>query len=365
MNQMNAVNEFAVFPGLELLSSAVVLIDKHNCISYINPAAEHLFDVSRKSAKRSRLKKVFLNPSVLLIGIEHARKYRCSYIQHEIPFQIHDEKKIELSFTVTPVEEFNEHDCLIEFFCPSQQTKIAREQRIILETNHSRELIRNLAHEIKNPLGAVRGAAQLLDHELDREELHEYTSVIIKEADRLKNLLDRLLTPHKIPQMKEFNIHEVLERVRSLILAEFSSGLQIERDYDLSLPNLFGDDQQITQSLLNIARNAAQALSGRGLIKLKTRVSRRITLANEFFKLGLLIEISDNGPGIPQSLIDKIFFPLISGRNDGSGLGLSLSQTFISQHSGTIDVESQPGNTCFTVLIPIKPMRNLGEQANG
>jgi two-component system nitrogen regulation sensor histidine kinase GlnL len=165
--------------------------------------------------------------------------------------------------------------------------------------------------------------------------------------------------------MKEFNIHEVLERVRSLILAEFSSGLQIERDYDLSLPNLFGDDQQITQSLLNIARNAAQALSGRGLIKLKTRVSRRITLANEFFKLGLLIEISDNGPGIPQSLIDKIFFPLISGRNDGSGLGLSLSQTFISQHSGTIDVESQPGNTCFTVLIPIKPIRSLGEQANG
>ena len=362
---MNAFKEFSAFPGLELLSAAVVLIDKHNCISYINPAAEHLFDVSRKSAKQSSLKRVFLNPSALLIGIEYARKYRCSYIQHEIPFQIHDQKKIELSFTLTPVEDVNEHEFLIEFSCPSQQTKIAREQRIILETNHSRELIRNLAHEIKNPLGALRGAAQLLDHELDREELHEYTSVIIKEADRLKNLLDRLLTPHKIPQMIEFNIHEVLERVRYVILAEFSSGLRIERDYDLSLPGLVGDDQQITQSILNITRNAAQALCGRGLIKIKTRVTRRVTMANQFFKLGLLIEISDNGPGIPKSLIDKIFFPLISGKHDGSGLGLSLSQTFISHHSGTIDVESQPGHTCFTVLIPIKPSQNSGERANG
>ncbi|MDA0237524.1 MAG: nitrogen regulation protein NR(II) [Proteobacteria bacterium] len=362
---MNAVNEFSPFPGLELLSAAVVLIDKHNSISYINPAAEHLLDVSRKSAERSPLKKIFLNPSALLIGIEHTRKFRCSYIQHEITFQIHDEKKIELSFTVTPLEDFNEHDFLIEFFCPSRQIKIAREQRIILETNRSRELIRNLAHEIKNPLGAIRGAAQLLDRELDREDLHEYTSVIIKEADRLKNLLDRLLTPHKMPQMTEFNVHEVLERVRSVILAEYSSGLRIERDYDLSLPSLFGDYQQITQSLLNIARNAAQALRGQGLIKIKTRVSRRVTLANQFFKLGLLIEISDNGPGIPQSLIDKIFFPLISGRNDGSGLGLSLSQTFISHHSGTIDVKSQPGDTCFTVHIPIKPNKNVGEHTNG
>ncbi|MDA9993832.1 nitrogen regulation protein NR(II) [Burkholderiales bacterium] len=361
---MNAIKEFADFPGLEMLSSAVVLIDQHNCISYINPAAEHLFDVSRKSAKGTSLKKLVVNPSAMLIGVEHARRYRCSYIQHEIPFQIHDYKKTELSFTVTPVGDISDHDFLIEFSCPSQQTKIAREQRIISETSHSRELIRNLAHEIKNPLGALRGAAQLLDRELDKEDLHEYTSVIIKEADRLKDLLDRLLTPHKIPQMASFNIHEVLEQIRSVILAEFSSGLRIERDYDLSLPEMFGDKQQITQAFLNIARNAAQALCGKGLIKMRTRVARRVTLANQFFKLGLFIEISDNGPGIPKSLIDKIFFPLVSGKNDGSGLGLSLSQTFISHHNGTIDVESQPGNTCFTVLIPIKSTQDSGEHVN-
>ena len=227
------------------------------------------------------------------------------------------------------------------------------------------EMARQVAHEIKNPLGALRGAAQLLDRELDKEELHEYTSVIIKEADRLKDLLDRLLTPHKIPQMTGFNIHEVLEQIRSVILAEFSSGLRIERDYDLSLPEILGDKQQITQAFLNVARNAAQALCGKGLIKITTRVARRVTLANQFFKLGLFIEISDNGPGIPKSLIDKIFFPLVSGKNDGSGLGLSLSQTFISHHSGTIDVESQPGNTCFTVLIPIKSTQHLGEHTNG
>jgi two-component system nitrogen regulation sensor histidine kinase GlnL len=362
---MNAIKEFADFPGLEMLSSAVVLIDQHNCISYINPAAEHLFDVSRKSAKGTSLKKLVVNPSAMLIGVEHARRYRCSYIQHEIPFQIHDYKKTELSFTVTPVGDISDHDFLIEFSCPSQQTKIAREQRIISETSHSRELIRNLAHEIKNPLGALRGAAHLLDRELDKEELHEYTSVIIKEADRLKDLLDRLLTPHKIPQMASFNIHEVLEQIRSVILAEFSSGLRIERDYDLSLPEMFGDKQQITQAFLNVARNAAQALCGKGLIKMRTRVARRVTLANQFFKLGLFIEISDNGPGIPKSLIDKIFFPLVSGKNDGSGLGLSLSQTFISHHNGTIDVESQPGNTCFTVLIPIQSTQDSGEHVNG
>ena len=362
---MNAIEEFTDFPGLEILSSAVVLIDQHNLISYVNPAAEHLFDVSRKSARGTSLKKLFVNPSAMLIGVEHARKHHCSYIQHEIPFQIHDYKKMELSFTVTPIEDIQKHDLLIEFSSPSQQTKIAREQRIISETNHSRELIRNLAHEIKNPLGALRGAAQLLDRELDREELHEYTSVIIHEADRLKDLLDRLLTPHKIPQMEDFNIHEVLEKIRSVILAEYSSGLRMERDYDLSLPEMMGDKQQITQAFLNVAQNAAQALCGKGHIKIKTRVARRITLSNHFFKLGLLVEVSDNGPGIAKTLIDKIFFPLVSGKNNGSGLGLSLSQTFISHHNGTIDVESQPGNTCFTILIPIKSSEDSGDHSHG
>ena len=176
---MNALKEFPAYPGLEILSTAVVLVDRKNYIVYINPAAEHLFDTSRKSATGSALKKLFENPSAVLIGVEHAKKYACTYIQHEIPLVINNQKRLELSYTISPVEDGGDQIFLIEFASPSQQTKIAREQRIISETSHSRELIRNLAHEIKNPLGALRGAAQLLDRELVTEEHHEYTSVTV------------------------------------------------------------------------------------------------------------------------------------------------------------------------------------------
>ena len=242
---------------------------------------------------------------------------------------------------------------LLEFRYIEQQMKIAREERLLDQSQANRELIRNLAHEIKNPLGGIRGAAQLLERELERPNLHEYTQVIMKEADRLQSLMDRLLIPHRLPQPAPLNIHEVIERVRSLILAEYPRGIKIRRDYDTSVPLLHGDKEQMIQVVLNVVRNAAQAMSGSGQIALRTRVARQITLARKRYKHALQLQISDTGPGIPEEMRERVFYPLVSGREGGSGLGLTLAQTFITQHGGTITFESQPGNTCFTLLLPI------------
>jgi two-component system nitrogen regulation sensor histidine kinase GlnL len=246
---------------------------------------------------------------------------------------------------------------LIEFRHIEQQLRIAREQQLLDGTQASRELIRNLAHEIRNPLGGIRGAAQLLARELERPELHDYTGVIMKEVDRLQSLMDRLLTPHRLPKPVPLNIHEALERVRMLIVAEAPLGVSIERDYDVSLPDIVGDMEQIIQALLNVVRNAVQAVqSGRGAgrVVLRTRVVRQITLARRRYRHAIAIQVIDDGPGIPDAIRDHIFYPLVSGRKDGSGLGLSLAQTFVAQHHGTIEVESQPGHTCFTILLPVE-----------
>jgi two-component system, NtrC family, nitrogen regulation sensor histidine kinase GlnL len=226
----------------------------------------------------------------------------------------------------------------------------------------NKELIRNLAHEIKNPLGGIRGAAQLLELELPARhltQLREYTQVIIKEADRLQTLVDRLLAPHRRPHIVgDVNIHEVCERVRSLILAEFPSGLTIRRDYDASIPEFRGDKEQLIQTVLNIAHNAAQALSSRiaagdAELIMRTRVARQVTLAKVRYGLALDLHIIDNGPGISPQIRDRIFYPLVSGRDGGSGLGLTLAQTFVQQHMGVIECESRPGFTDFRILLPL------------
>jgi two-component system, NtrC family, nitrogen regulation sensor histidine kinase GlnL len=230
------------------------------------------------------------------------------------------------------------------------------------QSQANRELIRNLAHEIKNPLGGIRGAAQLLDRELERPNLHEYTQVIMKEADRLQLLMDRLLTPHRLPQPARLNPHEVLERVRSLILAEFPKAITVHRDYDVSLPLMKGDREQLIQAVLNIVRNAAQAVTGATAgprIVLRTRVARYVTLARKRYRLALAIAVEDNGPGVPPELADRIFFPLVSGREGGSGLGLTIAQTFVAQHHGTIECESARGRTTFTILLPLESGRAL------
>ena len=250
-------------------------------------------------------------------------------------------------------------DVLIELVEIEQQTRQDREERALGQARANKELIRNLAHEIKNPLGGIRGAAQLLEMEVQSRELTEYTQVIIQEADRLQALVDRLLAPHRKPHVvSDVNIHEVCERVRSLILAEFPRGLQVERDYDTSIPDFRGDREQLIQAVLNIAHNAAQALAeqvavGGALITLRTRIARQVTLGKQRYRLALELHILDNGPGIPESIRDRIFYPLVSGREGGSGLGLTLAQTFVQQHQGMIECESEPGRTIFKIVIPL------------
>jgi two-component system nitrogen regulation sensor histidine kinase GlnL len=241
---------------------------------------------------------------------------------------------------------------LLEFRHIDQQLKTAREERLAEQQQANRELIRNLAHEIKNPLGGIRGSAQLLERELANPQLHEYTQVIIKEADRLQELMHRLLSSHRLMQPQQANIHELLERVRSLILAEFPD-VSVKRDYDTSLPDVTGDREQLIQAILNIVRNAAQALEGRGEIVLRTRALRQVTLAKRRYRLALQLQVIDNGPGIPEAIREQMFYPLVSGRAGGSGLGLTLAQNFIQQHQGSIEVDSRPGRTCFTVMLPL------------
>jgi two-component system nitrogen regulation sensor histidine kinase GlnL len=247
---------------------------------------------------------------------------------------------------------------LLEFHTIERPLKLAREEQMLDQTQANRLLLRNLAHEIKNPLGGIRGAAQLLEQELEKPALREYTQVVIQEADRLRSLMEKLLTPQHAPHFSALNIHEVLERVRSVVLAELPEGLIIRRDYDLSLPDLHGDKEQLIQVVLNIVRNAAQAMHGKGQIILRTRIIRQVTLMKKLYRLAMLVQVTDNGPGIPTHLSDKIFYPLVSGRAEGHGLGLTLAQDFVSQHQGSIEFESEPGRTTFTVMLPLS---NLGK----
>jgi len=249
---------------------------------------------------------------------------------------------------------------LVEMIEIEQQTRQDREERAQGHAEANRELVRNLAHEIKNPLGGIRGAAQLLAMELeDKRELTEYTQVIIDEADRLQLLVDRLLAPHRRAHIvADVNMHEVCERVRSLVLAEHPRGLTVNRDYDTSIPEFRGDREQLIQAVLNIAHNAVQALAerivaGDAALTLRTRIGRQVTIGKLRWRLALELHIEDNGPGVPEAIRERIFFPLVTGREGGSGLGLTLAQTFVQQHQGTIECTSQPGRTVFTVLIPL------------
>jgi len=344
-------------PGLEHLSTAVMLLDNNMRVKYANPAAENLFALSSRNLVGQPFPRALQGAARLDGAINQALRENASVIEHDLVLgMLPGQAVLHLNCSVTPVEPAGPGGArvLIEFHQIDQQLKIAREERLLDQSEATRALIRNLAHEIKNPLGGIRGAAQLLERELEQPGLREYTQVVMKEADRLQLLMDRLLTPHRLPQFSEVNIHEVLERVRSLVLAETPKGIVIVRDYDFSLPLLNGDKEQLIQAVLNIVRNAVQAMLGKGRITLRTRATRQVTLAKKRYRLALALQITDDGPGIPDTIRDKIFFPLVSGREDGHGLGLTLAQTFVNQHHGTIEYDSVPGNTCFTLLLPLQ-----------
>jgi two-component system nitrogen regulation sensor histidine kinase GlnL len=349
------------YAGLDLLASAVIILDAEGCIHYLNPAAENLLDGSLKALAGIKLARMFLNGEKLDALFEQAATHQYDDRRQELTLERAGRDALHVHAMVSSLER-PQTPVLIELRENVQQLKLDREERLLDQSQANKELIRNLAHEIKNPLGGIRGAAQLLELELPErqlKELREYTQVIIKEADRLQTLVDRLLAPHRRPHIVgDVNIHEVCERVRSLILAEFPNGLEIRRDYDLSLPEFRGDQEQLIQAVLNIAHNAAQALSerieaGDAELVFQTRVARQVTLAKVRYRLALDLHIIDNGPGIPTDIRDRIFYPLVSGRNGGSGLGLTLAQTFVQQHMGVIECESRPGYTDFRILIPL------------
>ena len=345
------------FAGLEHLATAVILLNQSHQVVYANPSAEVLFALSATQVHGSHISEVFLHCEILQIAIDNAVKNDSPYREHEFAITTVRQQSFAVTCTVTPVN-IDEATLLLEFQQMDQQLRIAREERMLIQQQANSELLRNLAHEIRNPLGGLRGAAQLLEHELPQLSLREYTQVIIKEADRLQSLMDRLLVPHRVPKYESTNIHEVLERVRSLLLAESPNNIKVRRDYDTSLPDLIGDREKLIQTVLNIARNAVQAMQSGATVNaevvLRTRAERQVTLAKKRYRVAIKLQIIDNGPGIPVDIRDRIFYPLVSGREGGSGLGLALAQTFITQHHGMIDCESQPGNTCFTILLPVE-----------
>ena len=347
--------------GLDLLASAVILLDDDGRISYANAAAENLLESSLKALSRQKLTALFLNPEELAGICAQALEHKFSDLRQDLSLERLGREPLRVHSIVSALDAPRD-GVLIELRENVQQLKLDREERILDQSQVNKELIRNLAHEIKNPLGGIRGAAQLLELELPAlhlSELREYTQVIIKEADRLQTLVDRLLAPHRRPHIVgDVNIHEVCERVRSLILAEFPSGLTISRDYDASSPEFRGDKEQLIQTVLNIAHNAAQALAerieaGDAELIFKTRVARQVTLAKVRYNLALDLHIIDNGPGIAPQIRDRIFYPLVSGREGGSGLGLTLAQTFVQQHLGVIECESRPGYTDFRIVLPL------------
>jgi two-component system nitrogen regulation sensor histidine kinase GlnL len=339
----------ASFAGLDLLATAVVALDDEFTVRFANPAAENLLTTGARSLIGQPFLGFFAERTDLERSLEEARVIHWDYSARNVTYVRTGRQPVPLSCTVTRIDAFG-MALLAELRPISEQLRIEREARIESEQQANRELIRNLAHEIKNPLGGLRGSAQLLERELDRPELREYTQVIIKEADRLQALMDRMLTPHRAPQLEPLGMHEVLERVRSLVHAEF--GVDIVRDYDPSLPEIMGDREQLIQAVLNVARNAAQA--GSKTVIFRTRVLRQITILKRRCKLALELQVIDDGPGVPEEIQDRIFNPLVSGREGGSGLGLSLAQTFAHYHHGVIEFESRPGQTIFRILLPIR-----------
>lgn len=336
--------------GLEHLSTAIIVLDRDFRVCYANPAAENLFEFSSKSIAGTPINQVFPETGGLIAATEAAFASGASYTEHEMTLAT-IAHTYHVSLTVSPAFDISQR-LLLEFHQIDKHLKIAREERMQLQQQYNRELLRNLAHEIKNPLGGIRGAAQLLEHELPKPSLREYTQVIIKEADRLQSLMDRLLAPNRMTKLAPVNVHEVLERVRSLILAEHPEGLVLRRDYDTSLPELMADHEQLIQIVLNIVRNAVQAMHGQGQIILRTRIARHVTLVKKNHRLALELNIIDNGPGIPDEIREQIFYPLVTSKAEGTGLGLSIAQTYVAHHGGSIDCESQPGHTVFTVLLP-------------
>jgi len=348
---------------MDHLTTAIILLDENLKVLFVNPAAEQLMAASSSQLIGNHIDTLMHDKDQSTqADLELALRDLHPFTKREAQvFILNNPHMATVDYTITPIRESNSpgHCLLVELRPLDRMMRISREDNLINAHQATRALVRGVAHEVKNPLGGIRGAAQLLARELPDDSLTEYTDIIIAEVDRLRNLVDQMLGPRKLPKWSQINIHEILERIRSVLAAETGDPVSIERDYDPSLPEICGDKDQLIQAILNIARNAKQALTEyeeqkNPTVILRTRALRQFTIGHARHRLVLLVEIEDNGPGISKEMQETMFYPMISGRAAGTGLGLSISQSIINQHHGLVECESHPGKTIFRLMLPLE-----------
>jgi two-component system nitrogen regulation sensor histidine kinase GlnL len=336
------------------LNTAVLLFEDDMRLSAMNIASEHLLSVSCRKVKGMTMDTLLPNNKSLRSMAKKALTLGSPITEYEISIHLPSLNSILVDCTISPITTpGNGCGLVMELVSTDSVNRISRKQSLIQQQSTAKESSRAMAHEIKNPLGGIRGAAQLLARELPDDRFREYTQIIINEADRLRNLVDRMMTPHRQLNIEKINIHEVLEYVCSLIEAEARLPFNLVRDYDPSLPELKADREQLIQALLNVIRNAVQAIPTEGEIVIQTRIQYQVSIINHTYNLALRINIQDNGPGIPAEIEDSIFFPMITGRAEGSGLGLSIAQSLIQKHGGLIEYTRDNDLTVFTILLPL------------
>jgi two-component system, NtrC family, nitrogen regulation sensor histidine kinase GlnL len=344
---------------LDNLTTAVLLLDTELGLTYLNPAAEMLLAVSGQRVLGQHVGELFRDTAHAVDALRNSLKNAHPFTKREAALNLTNGQSLMVDYTVTPMLAAERSWLLMELHPRDRLLRITKEEAQLSKQEVTKVLVRGLAHEIKNPLGGIRGAAQLLARELPEESLKDYTDVIIEEADRLRNLVDRMLGPYRPPHLQPINIHEITERVVSLIQAETQGKLTLTRDYDPSVPEIMADREQLIQAVLNIVRNAMQAVQQhvgleQGEIILQTRTLRQFTIGQTRHRLVCRLRVIDNGPGVPEDIVDSIFYPMVSGRADGTGLGLAITQNIVSQHQGLIECESQPGRTVFTLFLPLE-----------
>lgn len=343
------------FSLLDAMATSVVAIDDGMRIIYLNNAAEQLLGVSASKAVNQSLTRLLTIPDSLFARMRQANENGQPFTDRHVSIEPHGRDPQLVDLYLSP-HKFDKHELslILEINTIDRPLRIARDEAMLAQQEHARSLLRGLAHEIKNPLGGLRGAAQLLSKQLPDKELGEYTSIIIREADRLQSLIDRMLGPTTRPQRDSVNLHEVLEHVRKIAIAGAPDGVLVRFDYDPSIPECITDRDRLVQVILNIAGNALQALGDSGRIVFRTRVAHNFTIGGSLHPLVASLEITDNGPGVPDHLIEQIFYPMVTGTDQGTGLGLSIAQSIMNQLGGLIECRSEPGATTFTVLIPLE-----------
>ena len=340
---------------LDNIYTAVLLFDSDLRLRDINAAGENLFLLSRRRMQGQSAYELLPAAESLVENLQRVLTVKQPFMEWGVELRLPNGKSLTADCRLTPVLDGETcKEAILELINADSYSRAAREDRLFMLHDAASKSLSGMAHEIKNPLGGLRGAAQLLERELNGSELTEYTRVIISEADRLRKLIDRMLTPALSPRPAPVNIHEVLEYVRKVAQAESASGLALRRDYDPSLPALRGDREQLIQALLNIVRNAAQAVEGQGEVLARTRIRRHCAIRRQTHRLAVQIEIIDDGPGVPAELEAHIFYPLVTGRAGGSGLGLSIAQSLIQAHHGLLQYERLEGRSCFRILLPVE-----------